>query len=49
MNCYMNRNRYMVQKSERVIAVYDGGDKSGTLFTMKYAYMLERDVHEIQI
>lgn len=28
-SCYMNRNRYMVAQSQRVIAVYDGRDKGG--------------------
>ena len=48
-SCYMERNRYMVSQSQRVIAVYDGREKGGTLFTMRYAYTLGRDVRVISI
>ena len=37
-SCYMNRNRYMVAQSQRVIAVYDGRGKGGTLFTLRDAH-----------
>lgn len=48
-DCFMNRNRYMVALSSRVIAVYDGRDSGGTLFTMRYAHTMEREVREIRI
>ena len=48
-SCYMERNRYMVSQSQRVIAVYDGREKGGTLFTMRYAHTLSRDVRVISI
>lgn len=48
-DCFMNRNRYMVTLSSRVIAVYDGREKGGTLFTMRYAHTMEREVREIRI
>lgn len=48
-DCFMNRNRYMVALSSRVIAVYDGREKGGTLFTMRYAHTMEREVREIRI
>lgn len=48
-DCFMNRNRYMVSLSSRIIAVYDGREKGGTLFTMRYAHMMEREVREIRI
>lgn len=48
-DCFMNRNRYMVSLSSRVIAVYDGRDSGGTLFTMRYAHTMEREVREIRI
>ena len=48
-DCFMNRNRYMVSLSSRVIAVYDGREKGGTLFTMRYAHAMEREVREIRI
>lgn len=48
-SCFMKRNRIMVWKSQRVIAVYDGREKGGTLFTMRYAHTQERDVRVIRI
>ncbi len=48
-DCFMNRNRYMVSLSSRIIAVYDGREKGGTLFTMRYAHTLDKEVREIQI
>ena len=35
--CYMRRNRYMVDQSQRVIAVYDGRATGGTAATVRYA------------
>ena len=35
--CYMRRNRYMVDQSQRVIAVYDGRPTGGTAATLRYA------------
>lgn len=35
--CYMRRNRYMVDQSQRVIAVYDGRLYGGTAATVWYA------------
>jgi uncharacterized phage-like protein YoqJ len=34
----MKRNRYMVDHSSRVIAVYDGRSTGGTASTVKYSY-----------
>ena len=48
-DCFMNRNRYMVALSSRVIAVYDGWKKGGTRFTMRYAQTMEREIREIRI
>lgn len=48
-SCFMQRNRYMVHQSQRVIAVYDGRDHGGTLFTMRYAHTLGKDIHLIEI
>ena len=47
--CYMKRNRKMVSLSQRVIAVYDGRERGGTLFTMRCAYMQGREVRVIRI
>ena len=35
--CYMRRNRYMVDQSQRIIAVYDGRSTGGTAATLRYA------------
>lgn len=35
--CYMVRNRYMVDASQRLIAVYDGRETGGTAATVRYA------------
>ena len=35
--CYMRRNRYMINQSQRVIAVYDGRPTGGTATTVRYA------------
>ena len=35
--CYMRRNRYLVDQSQRVIAVYDGRPTGGTAATVRYA------------
>ena len=47
--CFMQRNRYMVRQSARVIAVYDGRERGGTLFTMRYAHSLGREIRVIEI
>ena len=38
----MIRNRYMVALSSRIIAVYDGREKGGTFFTIRYAHAMEK-------
>ena len=48
-NCFINRNRYMVSQSERAIAVYDGREKGGTLFTMRSAHSQGKELHVIEI
>jgi Uncharacterized protein conserved in bacteria len=48
-NCFMVRNRYMVRISERVLAVYDGREKGGTVNTMRYATAMERELRQIEI
>ena len=35
--CYMRRTRYLVDQSQRVIAVYDGRPTGGTAATVRYA------------
>ncbi len=41
-SCYLIRNRFMVQSSDLIVAVYDGIEKGGTLSTMRYAHAMER-------
>ena len=48
-SCFMQRNRYMVNRSQRVIAVYDGRNYSGTFYTMRYAQSLGRDIRVINV
>lgn len=36
-DCYMRRNRYMVDQSQRVLAVYDGRPTGGAAATVRYA------------
>lgn len=36
-DCMLKRNRYMVDKSNLVIAVFNGIEKGGTWYTMQYA------------
>ena len=48
-SCFLQRNRYMAGESQRVIAVYDGRERGGTLFTMRYAHSIGREVREIRI
>ena len=48
-SCFLQRNRYMVAESLRVIAVYDGRERGGTLFTMRDAHAAGREVRVIRI
>ncbi len=47
--CYMVRNRYMVDNSSLVIAVYDRRGTGGTAATVRYAMKLGRTVKQISI
>lgn len=47
--CYMKRNRFMAEQSQRVIAIYDGRKGGGTYSTMLYAETLARDIRLIRI
>ena len=46
---YARRNRYMVEQSERVIAVYDGRETGGTAGTVRLAKRLKRELREIAV
>ena len=47
--CMLERNRYMVDRSVRLIAVYDGAPKGGTFNTLAYAMRqgLKIDILEV--
>jgi len=48
--CMMRRNRYMVDRSSRIIAVYNGLPKGGTASTLLYAMRqgLSTDIIELE-
>jgi len=46
---YSHRNRYMVEHSDRVIAVYDGREKGGTAGTIRFTHMLKKELREIPV
>lgn len=48
-NCFFIRNRYMVAESSRVIAVYDGRERGGTLYTMRCAHTQDKEVRVIEV
>lgn len=47
--CFMKRNRFMVDVSGRVIAIYDGRDCGGTAKTIQYAQTIGKKVHVIDM
>ena len=48
-NVYAKRNRYMVEHSDRVIAVYDGREKGGTVKTIRFAHQFRKELREIPV
>ena len=48
-SCYHLRNRYMVDQSSRVIAVYDGREDGGTAYMISYASTQSRTVKVIKL
>lgn len=46
---YSHRNRYMAEHSERVIAVYDGREKGGTVRTIRFAHQMKKELREIPV
>ena len=46
---YSHRNRYMVKHSDRVIAVYDGREKGGTVRTIRFAHQMKKVLREIPV
>ena len=46
---YSHRNRYMAEHSDRVIAVYDGREKGGTVRTIRFAHQMKKEFREIPV
>ena len=46
---YSRRRRYMVERSDRVITVYDGREKGGTVRMIRFAHMLKKELCEIPV
>lgn len=46
---YARRNRYIVNQSDRVIAVYDGREKGGTVKVIRLAHMMRKELREIPV
>ena len=46
---YSHRNRYMVEHSDRVIAVYDGREEGGTAGTIRFTHTLKKELREIPV
>lgn len=47
--CFVNRNRFMVSESQRVIAVYDGRNRGGTFSTLRCAQTQQLEIRIIRI
>ena len=47
--CMLKRNRYMVDKSELVIAVFNGVEKGGTWYTLNYAEKENKNIEIIDL
>ena len=43
-SCMFERNRYLVDHAEFLLAVFDGGEKGGTAYTIKYGKQKGRKV-----
>lgn len=43
-SCMLERNRFLVEHSDFILAVYDGKYRSGTAATVRYAQRLRRDI-----
>ena len=46
---YVKRNRYMVERSDRVIAVYDGREKGGTAGMIRLTHKMKKELREIAV
>ena len=48
-NVYSKRNRYLVEHADRVITVYDGREKGGTVKAIRYAHQFRKELREIPV
>ena len=48
-NVYSRRCHYMVEHADRVIAVYDGREKGGTVRMIRFAHQMKKELREIPI
>ena len=48
-NVYMKRNRYMVGQADRVLAVYDGREKGGTVSTIRMVHAQKKEMREVPV
>lgn len=46
---YSRRNRYLAEHSDRVIAVYDGREKGGTVNMIRLTHKLKKELREIPV
>ncbi len=46
---YSRRSRYMAERSDWVIAVYDGQKKGGTVRMIRFVHLLKKELREIPI
>ena len=46
--CMLTRNRYMVDNSDRLIAVWNGSFKGGTAYTVRYAKKENKEIYLIR-
>ena len=46
--CMLTRNRFMVDNSERVIAIWNGSMRGGTAYTVRYAKKEKKEIHLIR-
>ena len=47
--CMLARNRYMIDNSQRLIAVWNGYFRGGTAYTVRYAKKQEKEIHLIRL
>lgn len=45
----LNRNKYMVEKADKVLAFWDGEEKGGTWYTIQYANKIGKDIEIIDL